>query len=1474
MTLDQALVRTRARILSFQHSDDSGALFTPEAEQDRQLLWAELHTPDALGPDVLRLALALGWYHWCRYLVLPSGQDQEDLDRAAALLRPLRTDAPDRLPIGLLIYLDTVRYEQVRSLLDLAMATGAQGDLEAAVRDLRALLADLGQGHPMRLNLAEVLSHALDRLHPDTTDPAILDEIAALDGEILRTTPADHVLRPQRLFNLSMSLRRQYEHCQDGPHSLPETLTVAIVLAEETIASLPAPGVPAAEAFFHLHMLHRLRYLASGGTADLDAAITLAERAAAAAAPDDPETATYRFGLAAMLLSRWNLQRRPADLCQALPSARAAVTATPHDHAKAEPRVKLLCGILRERYLLAGDEAAFHEAVEILRDWADRTPPGSSRRLEWLTERSDLLTAKAATTTHPESADLAELVRIARQVLVEAGDGHPGHPTHLAMLAAALHNLGQHGGNGADQDSLVSAVAMARRAVAATTGGAGHEPMSAQLSMACAQLLSVAQRSDGDPDLLDPWVEAAAGAVAATPEGDPERPARLHELTSALHARYESTRATDDLDRAVEAGLESALTTPSKGFIKARRLMIAADQYGTRYNLAHDRIDLDQRITLLRTAAAAVSGHHESVPGLHSDRALSADWLARALLLRYQDFHLPEDLDEGIEILESAVAALPPAALRDLRLLISLAWAHLQRHELTGRVTDLDAGVRAAQDAVALTAGPDQAGPLTELSNMLLRLGSRLGSTPLIDHGLEAARIAVDAVSTDDPEYARYLGNLANLLRARATRPGAGSELDESVAVSRRALAATPSGHPHQVRRLVNLAGHLRERFRLTGRQEDAAEALELLRAAAELLPGPSRERGLVLAALGILLATEGISNAGVPDSEAEAVLRDALDLLPAQHPAHTESRISLGVLQCNRATGEPQRPQFDRGMQCLAAVARDAAAHPDARLRAAMLHGHFATTVGHWRGAADSYVQAVSLLPLTVPRALERLDQEHELAGRGAGLAGTAAALLINTGDWQGALEVLEQGRGVLLGQALELRSDIGDLHAQRPDLAARFEHLRHALEDAGTSDEQPAPAPARQQMSAVAAAVDSQDHARQLSDRWDGLLGEIRALPGFERFLLPARFAALSQVSAHGAVIVLNTSDLRSDALLLSEGAAIGVRLPGLELRELEARTAAFREALAILDRPALPFRARRDAERSLSAVLGWLWDTVVEPVLDPWSEVFERAPGDPLPRVWWCPVGPLAQLPLHAAGHHQETGSTRPRTALDRAVSSYTPTLRSLLHLRSRDRSVRPPAGPLMVAMPQTPGAAPLPVIPHEIASLRKHLPDTTVLTGEEATRARVLAQLPAHSWVHFACHGESDPEHPSAGQLLVHDHQQHPLTVQDLTRLRLDEGELAFLSACRTAEPSGVLPDESIHITSALQLAGYRHVIGSLWSLTDGVAARVTDQVYADLTAGGTPDARHAARALHTTVRRLRDESPWTPSRWAGYIHAGI
>ena len=290
----------------------------------------------------------------------------------------------------------------------------------------------------------------------------------------------------------------------------------------------------------------------------------------------------------------------------------------------------------------------------------------------------------------------------------------------------------------------------------------------------------------------------------------------------------------------------------------------------------------------------------------------------------------------------------------------------------------------------------------------------------------------------------------------------------------------------------------------------------------------------------------------------------------------------------------------------------------------------------------------------------------------------------------------------------------------------------------------------------------------------------------------------------------------------------------------------------------------------------MLGWLGDRITGPVLDQLGYTSTPADDERWPRVWWCPAGVLSLLPLHAAGHHQP-GSTD--AVIDRVISSTIPTLRALLHARKTLPDNQPPHV-LAVAMPHTPTQAGQPDVPdlpdlpgaaREAATLQQLWPtQVTVLglpTTDPATHDTVTTQLPTHQWAHFSCHGHSDLTNPAASHLLLTD---RPLTVDDLTHIRLPDAELAFLSACTTARTGAKLPDEPIHLAAACQLAGYRHVVASLWPIADTYTAWLTKRFYTTLK---TTDTTNTAKALHDATRDLRHINRTHPHHWAPYTHTG-
>jgi tetratricopeptide (TPR) repeat protein len=345
----------------------------------------------------------------------------------------------------------------------------------------------------------------------------------------------------------------------------------------------------------------------------------------------------------------------------------------------------------------------------------------------------------------------------------------------------------------------------------------------------------------------------------------------------------------------------------------------------------------------------------------------------------------------------------------------------------------------------------------------------------------------------------------------------------------------------------------------------------------------------------------------------------------------------------------------------------------------------------------------------------------------------------------------------------------------------------------------------------------------------------------------------AARRDLSRDGPVVVVNVSRFGSHALLLT-GAGIRVLpLPGLTPAGVEDHRIALDVVHKLGRDPAAPVELRRAAGRFVTALLGWLWDVVAGPVLAALG--LPPAIGVP-PRLWWLATGSLSLLPLHAAGHHPARDG---RTVLDRVVSSTTPTLHQLALARSR--SGRPVAGTSLVV-----AASDLPGVAAEAKMVSRVLPGARTLLGPAAVPAAVGRELAGAAWAHFACHATTDPAAPSQSRLVLTG---GSLAVTDIARLRTARGHLAYLSACGTARGGDVLTDEVIHVSSAFQLAGFTHVIGTLWPVADDAAARIAEEVYT-----GPSERMDPAQRLHAALVKVRDEYAGnSPLLWASHLHLG-
>ncbi|MET9434945.1 CHAT domain-containing protein [Streptomyces sp. NPDC006551] len=1370
--------------------------------------------------------------------------------------------------------------------------------LPEAVRVLRQALAAESNDQPPPAGYLSDLGTALVvlSLAPGTATeqpPADTDRKALFDEGIdacrrAADTAPNPVERALYLTNLALVLNARILRTGN-----PGVLDAAHDAARDGLAAAP-PGHPA-----HVRAQHimgevlRSRYVARGGLHDLEAAIDSVRQAWDATGPDEPQRVDRGVDLADLLRMHAGAVGGPVALAEPVALLRRLADDTP---AHSTDRVRVLVKLARALDALGhgpgeAATAAAEEAVRIFRDCLARPDSGGSHEagirfalgmaLARRTDRPAAESEAAGPDADPDARredgrrDREEGFALVRQALALLERDDPRRSEYLSDYGC-LHL--EHAAETGDPADYAEAVRLLRQAVACTPPGSGAEEAARRSNLGAALITLAALNAD--EELLAEGVRAHRDAVRVTAPGDHYRPHRLGNLGDALQHLAQFRSDPHLLEEAVEVLREAgraAGTGRSRNFARLGNALRSLARF------TGDAAPLDEAVHWHRQAVDAARNGTEHPIG-----------------------------EQG--------AALPAA-------LIGLASGLVDRFRRTHDESLRAEAFALYREALAAARTPgDRTVVLTDYGYTLWRRAVDTADDTLMDTAIGMLREAAATVPARHTGLGGVLTNLGSALMTRVRITGDRTWLAEAVTVLRRAVDESPPTAFARAVMLTNLAEALRIRYENTGEQADADEAARLLREAISLEHGVRHGRDLARVSLGVLLhslATPGHALARDADpaalAEARDVLEDAVAGLDDGHPRRTFALMNLAatcVITAELAddeTGPAARSALDRAVsaarEALARVpdghadqariqwllaraqtrraligeqadlaeatrlARQAAHNPVSpvavRLLAARVWGDAAAASGRHSEALTGHTYAVGLLPRLAPRSLARADQEDRL-GAGAGLASDAAALALRANDPVAALTLLEQGRGVLLAQGLEARGDLSRLRAADPALADEFERVRDAL---SVTPPRPAgirtdlTAPDRRHAEDDAGLLAESRHA--LARSWDDLLDRIRRLPGLERFLSPPAVADLLTAAAAGPVVVVNVSQYRSDALVVTADGGIDVvPLPALTPTEAVTRAADF--LVAVEDAyGATAAPQALVAMRTLSDTLEWLWDAVAEPVLDRLGLRTTPIDDEPWTRLWWCPTGWLSFLPLHAAGR------VRPGSAenvMDRVVSSYTPTLRALVRARRASATATPrhPA-PLVVALAETPGANPLPGASHEARLLRDLFPAAVELAGAAATVDAVRRELPAHPWVHFSCHGVSDPIEPSESGLILHDGR---LTALDAAAQRPDEAVLAVLSACSTAQGGLLLPDESVHLASSFQLAGYPHVISTLWPVADKVATRVAERFYtalADDLAGDRPI--DPATALHGPVRALRARLVHAPHLWAAHIHTG-
>ena len=972
--------------------------------------------------------------------------------------------------------------------------------------------------------------------------------------------------------------------------------------------------------------------------------------------------------------------------------------------------------------------------------------------------------------------------------------------------------------------------------------------------------------SFGNIQDLESAIKHQHEAVASIPLSHPKRPGLLSNLGSSYSLRFERYGEKKDIDFAIEQHLEAVASAPPDSPERAGYLNNLGLSYRNRFTRFGEVNDID----------SAIDQHLEallSTPANSPKRDTFLNNSGISYQIRFEHSGQLKDIDSAIERHLEAVASIPLDSPKRPGYIGSLGNSYCSRFLRFREMTDIDLAIK--QQLEAVTSTPLESAIRTGLLNNLglsyQHRFHRLGEMKDIEYSIKLLLEAVSSTPFNSPDRPISANNLGKSYADLFTHSGDMKDIDLAIEKHIEAIAAVPIDSPHRPGFLDHLGRSYCERFNHSGNVKDIDLAIKHSLEAVKVASISPSNRPVLFNSLGTLYLFRFKQFREVKDIDhaieklVEAVQVATTPLDSADRPLILNN---LGESYLYRFRSNQEPADLEESISSFRLSSLSLKGLPSERIQGSLQWAHLAHEVGNLGSASEAYDQAIRLLPQVAWIGLNALAQLNELNSDIQSLGCNAAACMIDLAQAEDhnrqrhlgrAIELLDQGRSILWSQTSNFKQDLEDLRRVDSELASDLDSAGKFLAQGCFRDPKD-----------PLSETDAQLYRRN-AEKWEELVHRIRGLPRFHHFLLPLPISTLQTAAADGPVVIINSSDFRCDALIvLSQGDLVLVPLPHITAAELGslATQLASRKSNQVW----IPSNSNSMPSETLEQVLNRTWSLVGEPIAQKFEELglVRRSEVSSKSRVWWCLTGSFSSLPIHAS-----FPPTKPDSGMmDIVVSSYTPTISTLLRAQQRNKLKRPTFRMLAVGQSSIVGMTPLPGVTKEIAFIQKKL-GVEALTLEEckATVDGVAASLPTCSWAHFACHGVQDPDKPMDSGLVMWD--RHRLTLSRLAQSSLAFAEFAFLSCCESAKGSKQFPNEAMHLAAGLQYIGYRGVIGTMWSVGDKDALSVAIQIYEELFKDGTDHAcaSKAALALHQAVLLLRANN--VPlARWVPFVHFGL
>ncbi|KAL4900238.1 CHAT domain-containing protein [Aspergillus multicolor] len=962
----------------------------------------------------------------------------------------------------------------------------------------------------------------------------------------------------------------------------------------------------------------------------------------------------------------------------------------------------------------------------------------------------------------------------------------------------------------------------------------------------------------------------------------------LNNLGTFLSDRFEWSQDPGDLERGIRAANHALDLSSADVSFQAQCKNTLCLLYGYCYTKSGNVEDLE---TATRMAHEAVEMTNENDESL----AMFMGNLGICYERRFERLGYSADIDKAIYYARRTVEFITSSddatddtdnATERSLYLKNLSNALGQRFAVSDCLQDIEDAIEYGIDAANLIAGfPQWPEILHNVSLLLENRFMRLGDITDLDEAIELENKAASAISAEDPRSLTHwdqLGYLKSGLMGhfesvaaliheammtdvlhgrrfveRYTFTKNEDDIQRSIQFAQKAVGLVPAGHPWAPYCLLHSSLALETRYRAQGSASDLEEAIKISQDALAATSLNRLDRVEILYSLSMQLTHRYEQLGALVDlEEAIHLMQESKENMPkniaygramclktlnnnmstlteAIDVANEAILNSLGLLEDLEAAIDVQR-------KALQIVPRENPERSIALYNLKPRHLVEATSIGHPNRAM--YLNSVGMLlqeyPYDIDMFTEALRHENSPPLDRIKAGQNAFHSCIVDGEWSAANSVARDVvklfpllqhllKNISRFTSLAASAVLQILEAGRGAEISALEELEPALYQEYTQLRRQILLPTVSSLSKATGPGQSlftrkgRRKSRSNPPRLitAGFEHRIRSVPGFEHFLERHSEQDHISLAKSGPIVAFNVTEHRSDAIIITNIKITNVRahIPKVI--------------------------GESQLSKELQNILQWLWDTAVLPVLTELNLYTRDGRSETaLPRIWWM-----------------STGNGEGATAMD-YVLKFSQTRHNQRLLDNSDPDVK-----MLQDLD----------IEAEIQSIKEDRP----------CREDVLKELPSSHILHFSCHGKSNATDPSDSALVLAqtatNEQYSLLTVKDLTEINHDKAQLAYLSACSTAENSSDnLLDEVIHIASTFQLIGFPHVVGTLWKIGDRAAVAVSRLFYDELgrrVATGEDLNKSIAYALHGALQKHRSTKRVARGNdvlsWAPFIYMG-